>query len=137
MNSLLSLSLIVIDLLQQGESIPAIKLAQTASHLEEVKRFVKKVNMTLHGRNEDDLEISSLKNQFQKLVSLNSPPQLPAKPTPFVPPPPVQTAYQPTKPTELELNEREKFWQEVGTIFLTCYCLVETRRRRTKEGRLG
>ncbi|CAD5215323.1 unnamed protein product [Bursaphelenchus xylophilus] len=97
----------------QGEGVPAIRLAQIASHLEEIKRLIKKVNLVIYARNQEDLEITSVCNQLQKLA-MAPPPQLPAKPQPFVPQAASIDKVKQVRPEkEIELGEREKFWNEL------------------------
>ncbi|CAD5211014.1 unnamed protein product [Bursaphelenchus okinawaensis] len=97
----------------QGEGVPAVRLAQIASHLEEIKRIIKKINLTIYARNEEDIDVKVICNQLQKLA-MAPPPQLPAKPQPFVPSTPAVNQVKQVRPDkEIELSEREKFWNEL------------------------
>ncbi|KAI6234109.1 Drebrin-like protein [Aphelenchoides fujianensis] len=81
----------------QGEAVPAVRLGHTAAHVEEVRRFVRRVNATIYARNTEDLDLQTIPAE---------------KPAPFVPPAPVGSVYKPVK-DDLQLAEREKFWQEM------------------------
>jgi len=94
----------------QGEAVPAIRLAHTASHVEEVRRFVKRVNCTVYARSEEDLDLVEINHKIQQLSAMA--PATQQKSTPFIPPTPVGSVYKPVK-EELELSEREIFWKKV------------------------
>jgi hypothetical protein len=81
----------------QGEAVPAIRLANTASHVEEVRRFVKRVNCTglfqqinsgdfylVYARNQEDLDLTEVRQKLQQLSTMAPPVQ--QKSIPFVPP---------------------------------------------------
>ncbi|KAI6219251.1 Drebrin-like protein [Aphelenchoides besseyi] len=94
----------------QGEAVPAVRLAHTASHVEEIRRFVRRVNSTIYARNIEDLDLESIRKKLNLMSSIG--PQQTQKPVPFVPPTPVGSVYKPVK-DDLQLSEREKFWQKM------------------------
>uniref|UniRef100_A0A915NZE2 ADF-H domain-containing protein n=1 Tax=Meloidogyne floridensis TaxID=298350 RepID=A0A915NZE2_9BILA len=109
----------------QGEGVPAALLSTTASHVEEIRRFVRRVNLTIYARNEEDLEKQVLERHFEKLQDLapsitpsdssaGSSVIQPINNTPFIPPTPASVANQHSGLNqEINLNEREKFWEEM------------------------
>uniref|UniRef100_A0A915N2Y1 Drebrin-like protein n=1 Tax=Meloidogyne javanica TaxID=6303 RepID=A0A915N2Y1_MELJA len=109
----------------QGEGVPAALLSTTASHVEEIRRFVRRVNLTIYARNEEDLEKQVLERHFEKLQDLapsitpldssaGSSAIQPINNTPFIPPTPANvTSLRSGLNQEINLNEREKFWEEM------------------------
>ena len=55
----------------QGEGVPAVRLATTASHIEEIRRFVRCVHLTIYARNEEDVELSNITKQLSRLNTSN------------------------------------------------------------------
>uniref|UniRef100_A0A7E4USP3 Drebrin-like protein n=1 Tax=Panagrellus redivivus TaxID=6233 RepID=A0A7E4USP3_PANRE len=97
----------------QGGSVPATKLANTATNVNEVKHFFKKVNLTINARSEDDVDLSYIQYEVSKLSAGVNPIASPSSHTMFEIPAPIGTAYTPVKPhTDIDLQEREKFWKE-------------------------
>ncbi|KAI6184514.1 Drebrin-like protein [Aphelenchoides bicaudatus] len=94
----------------QGASVPALKLANTASHIEEVRQFVKRVNTTIYARNQEDLDLADIQQKLQQLSTMAPP--IPQKSSVFVPPAPVGSVYKPVR-EDLQLSERESFWKSV------------------------
>uniref|UniRef100_A0A915NL89 Drebrin-like protein n=1 Tax=Meloidogyne floridensis TaxID=298350 RepID=A0A915NL89_9BILA len=109
----------------QGEGVPAALLSTTSSHVEEIRRFVRRVNLTIYARNEEDLEKQVLERHFEKLQDLapsitpsdssaGSSAIQPINNTPFIPPTPASVTNQRSGLNqEINLNEREKFWEEM------------------------
>lgn len=97
---------------QQGASVPVTRLASTASNISAVKEFVKKVNLTVYARSEEDVDIQSITAEINKLAANSNNPD--SGNTMFEIPAPVGSTYTPVKPhTDIDLLEREKFWKEV------------------------
>lgn len=92
--------------------MPAVRLANTAPHINDVKRFVRNVHVTVYARNEEDVTPEIIQSKLAKLPEFS---ESKAQSTPFVPPAPVGAVYSPTKP-DVDLSEREKFWKEVCTV---------------------
>ncbi|KAI1728628.1 variant SH3 domain-containing protein [Ditylenchus destructor] len=104
----------------QGEGVPAARLANTAAHAEEVRRFVRLVHLTIYARNEEDVDLSAISKHRKSSASSNVS-------TPWVPPAPVGTDYCPTKATrDIDMDERTRFWNEMRT---------EEEERRREEAR--
>uniref|UniRef100_A0A914GRE3 Drebrin-like protein n=1 Tax=Globodera rostochiensis TaxID=31243 RepID=A0A914GRE3_GLORO len=115
----------------QGEGVPAARLACTAAHVEEVRRFVRRVNVTIHARNDEDLERDAVAKQLAKLQEVapgallqqqqqqqqqqqTTPAGVTNSSAPFVPPLPVGSTYQkPSLQHDLDRQKREKFWGEM------------------------
>ncbi|KAE9555433.1 hypothetical protein FO519_001370 [Halicephalobus sp. NKZ332] len=95
----------------QGASVPVTRLANTASNISAVKEFVKKVNLTVYARSEEDVDIDSITAEINKLAANNN--NLNSGYNMFEIPAPVGSTYTPVKPhTDIDLMEREKFWKE-------------------------
>lgn len=118
----------------QGECVPAIRLANTAPHVEEVRRFVRLVHLTIYARNEEDVDLSAISKQLmaklpndftQNEAASTTPLPIPNSTSrksssssgvssPWIPPAPVGTDYCPTKAAkDIDMNERAKFWNEM------------------------
>uniref|UniRef100_A0A915DII8 Drebrin-like protein n=1 Tax=Ditylenchus dipsaci TaxID=166011 RepID=A0A915DII8_9BILA len=48
----------------QGEGVPAARLANTAAHAEEIRRFVRLVHLTIYARNEEDVDSTVIAKQL-------------------------------------------------------------------------
>lgn len=55
--------------------MPAVRLATTASHVEEIRRFVRSVHLTIYARNEEDVELSNITKQLACLNISNTLPE--------------------------------------------------------------
>ncbi|KAF7638988.1 hypothetical protein Mgra_00001514 [Meloidogyne graminicola] len=93
----------------QGEGVPTEILSSTISHIDEIRKFVCQVNITIYARNEEDLEKEILEKHFENssVNSINN-----NTTTPFIPPIPAIISNQCLK-QEINLNEREKFWKKM------------------------
>uniref|UniRef100_A0A1I8B7B3 SH3 domain-containing protein n=1 Tax=Meloidogyne hapla TaxID=6305 RepID=A0A1I8B7B3_MELHA len=93
----------------QGEGVPAALLSSTTSHVEEIRRFVRRVNLTIYARNEEDLEKESSAGSSAIQPINNN-----INNIPFIPPTPANaTNKSSVLHQEINLNEREKFWDEM------------------------
>ena len=100
---------------QQGEGVPAAKLASTASHVEQIRNFVRRVNLTISARNESDIEESFIIKELNKHLNivLSFANDIASQHSDN-PVPPVGTFYDKPDPSkDINKDDREKFWNEV------------------------
>jgi hypothetical protein len=95
----------------QGASVPVTKLSSTVSNVNDIKEFVKKVNITVYARSEEDIDLNSINSEVSKLSASRD--SKDSGSTMFEIPAPLTSSYTPVKPhTDIDLQEREKFWKE-------------------------
>uniref|UniRef100_A0A914D894 Drebrin-like protein n=1 Tax=Acrobeloides nanus TaxID=290746 RepID=A0A914D894_9BILA len=98
----------------QGDGVPAMRKANTSSHVDEVRRFVKRVHLTIHARSEEDVDHDAITKQVAGLAGGVTERPSPASVAAYEPPEPVKSVYMPQKPhKDIDLQEREKFWREM------------------------
>jgi hypothetical protein len=95
----------------QGASVPVTKLSSTVANVNDIKAFVKKVNITVYARSEEDIDLDSIKAEVSKLSASHD--SKDSGSTMFEIPAPLSSSYTPVKPhADIDLQEREKFWKE-------------------------
>ncbi|KAK0420269.1 hypothetical protein QR680_014593 [Steinernema hermaphroditum] len=96
----------------QGEGVPVQRLSATASHATEIQSFFKTVHVSIHARNEYDVESKAIMEAVMKscgsaALASNGQDQG------FVQPEAVGSVYRPVKPhKDINVSEREQFWKQ-------------------------
>ena len=84
--------------------------------MNDIKAFVKKVNITVYARSEEDVDLDSIKTEVNKLSASRDTKDSNSN-NMFEIPAPLSSAYTPVKPhADIDLQEREKFWKEASFL---------------------
>lgn len=113
----------------QGDGVPAARLAVTARHGNDLKRFLRGIHTVITARSEDDIDIGSIQKVVSKLAGVHDAKF--AEDGSYVEPKPVGSVYQPIKPNrDIDLSERDSFWKKMEAEEAD---RLEEERRRANE----
>lgn len=111
----------------QGEQVPSSRTASTTAHAHDVRRFLKTVHVVIYARNEIDVEPDVIRREVAKLPGTNAAAQTDSS---YSTPTTVGSVYKPVKPhMDINLKEREKFWQQMNK--------EENERKETEKTQLA
>ncbi|CAD6187785.1 unnamed protein product [Caenorhabditis auriculariae] len=96
----------------QGEGVPTTRLATTATHFEDVRRFLKTVHVIVHARSDIDVEPEAIQREVAKLPAANASVNVESS---YSTPERVSSNYQPVRPhVDLNSRARQEFWDKMN-----------------------
>uniref|UniRef100_A0A915B733 Drebrin-like protein n=1 Tax=Parascaris univalens TaxID=6257 RepID=A0A915B733_PARUN len=96
----------------QGEGVPSARLAATAGHANDLKRFLRGIHVVIIARSEDDVDPESILRTVAKLPTMNDAKRI--EDIEPLPQGPIGSVYTPIKPNkDINLSERDQFWKKV------------------------